>query len=272
MPSSKPSPSDLTEWRSPSTIPLLQDEDVHIWRSPLECSEAILQSYWQTLSPDERARAERFKFDHHRQRFIAARGTLRRLLGHYLAIAPDQIQFRYTPQGKPWVEGPVIEGQMIEGQTSALTRSLHFNVSHSETLALYGFTYAGAVGVDVEHIRPMSDAESLAQRFFTAREHATLTALPPESRLLAFFHGWTRKEAYLKATGEGLAGLQQVEVSLHPDEPARLMRLHPDGDSAPTTAWSLYSLQPESDYVGAIAIHHPTVERIASLLTLTWPW
>ncbi len=190
------------------------------------------------LSTDEQRRADRFHFAHHRQRFTIARGVLRSLLGHYLGHTPEAVRFRLGPYGKPALPDPA---------------RLFFNLSHSHDLALVAVTEAGQVGIDVEKVRPMVDADQLADRYFSPRETARLRALTEEVRLASFFRCWTRKEAYIKATGLGMSfPLDQFEVTLAPDEPAQL--LHVEGDPAATRRWSMHHLAPVDDYVAALAI------------------
>ncbi|MBW4651005.1 MAG: 4'-phosphopantetheinyl transferase superfamily protein [Kastovskya adunca ATA6-11-RM4] len=227
-------------WLSPTAdLSLLKDE-VHIWRAELNLPEWRLQHLAQLLSPDEQQRAERFYFEQHRQRFIAARGILRTLLGRYLAIEPHQLQFRYQPRGKP---------VLVE---SCGGKQLFFNLSHSNDLALYAVTLERQVGIDLEYLRPISDAEQLAKRFFSAGEYEAIRALSPSQKQEAFFRYWTCKEACIKATGEGLAQLDKVEISLTPEAPANLLNspspLQNDQD------WVLLELTPASNYVAAVAV------------------
>jgi 4'-phosphopantetheinyl transferase len=216
-------------------------EEVHLWRVNLDLPPDKIEELAQILSADEKARAERFYFQQHRHRFIVARGTLRTILGHYLAIEPHRIEFEYSPRGKPKL------AQSFGG------KRIEFNLSHSQDLALYGFTRDRAIGVDLEYMRPMTDAQKIAQRFFSAQESAVIDALPESEKLMAFFRGWTAKEAYLKATGDGLAGsLDRVEVSLAPDEPMRLLAI--DGNVQAAAGWRLHSLVPAANYLATIAI------------------
>jgi 4'-phosphopantetheinyl transferase len=218
-----PAPTDLT---------LLPDE-IHVWRIELDQPEIQLQNLTATLSSDEKARAERFYFQEHRQRFIAGRGILRTILGHYLGIQPLQVQFNYQQRGKPVLADTFADS------------GLAFNLSHSQGLGLCAVNCTHPIGVDLEYIRPMSDIEALAKRFFLLREYEMLRSLSPNQQQEVFFRYWTCKEAYLKATGDGLSQLEQVEVSLTPTEPAKLQILED---------WSLFELLPANNYVAAIAI------------------
>lgn len=213
--------------------------EIHVWQADLNLSEAAIAQLRTTLSTDERARADRFYFEKDRQHFTAGRGVLRSLLARYLHREPGEIQFVYSDRGKPSLV-PALNPEQLE-----------FNVSHSNGVALYAFTRDRAVGIDLEYIRPMEDAQQLAQRFFCPSEYEAMRSLPPGQQQLAFFNGWTRKEAYLKATGEGIAQLQAVEVSLLPDHPAALVRVPAN---TRLERWSLYELAARSGYAAALAV------------------
>mgnify|MGYP006266897167 CR=1 FL=1 len=228
-------------WFPPPTDLKLGPHEVHVWRANLDLSAAQVEELAKTLSTDEKSRAGSFYFEQHRQRFIVGRGLLRTLLGRYLQIEPGQLQFDYSPRGKP----------TLAGRSGA--HPLQFNLSHCQGLALYGFTCDRPIGIDLEYLRSSIEAETIAQRFFSAREYTALIALPAQERQKGFFRAWTAKEAYLKATGEGLAGsLEQVEISLIPGEPSRLLSIH--GNSQAAVGWSLYDLTPAPDYIATLAV------------------
>lgn len=222
---------------APENLVLLQD-DVHIWCASLDQPEWCQTELAATLSPDEQARAQRFHFDLHRQRFIAGRGILRNILGRYLGKAPRELEFCYSDRGKPSLAGS--------------NSSVCFNLSHSQSLALYAIARR-PIGIDLEYIRPLDDALKLAQRFFSQSEYAFIQALPPDQKQKAFFQLWTCKEAYLKATGEGLAGLGQVEVSL---TRCRAPELHLIGENSSPEQhpWLLQPLTPDPNYGAAVAV------------------
>jgi 4'-phosphopantetheinyl transferase len=233
-----PQPSIV--WPMPPAKISLATEDVHLWCGSLNRPAPEVAELARTLSNDERDRGDRFRFDSHRQRFLVARGWLRMLLGKYLQIEPQAVELVYSQRGKPAL-------------SERFNSSLQFNLSHSEDLVVYAVTGDRSVGIDIEYIRPLPDAAQLAQRFFTARENALLQALPPTQQNIAFFHCWTRKEAYLKACGDGIAnGLDRVEVSLTPGEPARLISIGNDLDLA--NNWYLQDIAPGIGYAGAIAV------------------
>ena len=217
---------------APKELDLLLN-DVHIWRINLNSDELQLQSFRETLSSDEIARAERFYFPEHRQRFMAGRGTLRTILGQYLDIAPKQVEFEYQPRGKPLLAAKFAD------------QGLLFNLSHSQDLALLGISYQNQIGVDLEYIRTMSDLEGLAKRFFSAREYEYLRLLSPAQQQQIFFRYWTCKEAYLKATGDGLVQLEEIEIDLTPNQPSKLLV---SGD------WSLRELTPANNFAAAVVV------------------
>lgn len=210
---------------------------VHVWPVSTHAPDAVIEQFWFFLAPDEMDRAGRFRFDRLRRSFILARGALRVLLGRYLSIAPGGIEFSYGSKGKPALAAP---------------HRLQFNASHSGDLALFAFTLDCEVGVDVERIRPMPDIEDVAKRFFCAEETAELMALPAGQRGHGFFLCWTRKEAYVKATGEGLSTpLDAFRVTLQPSEPAGIVHLERDPIAA--QAWTLHDLAPAPGYAAALA-------------------
>jgi len=214
---------------------------VHVWCAALDVPESQVRSLWDTLTADERQRAERYIFEKDRTHFVVARGLLRVLLGRYLRQDPPHLRFTYGPHGKPALA------------TDTGRATLCFNVSHSHGLALYAVTRSREVGVDVERIRPEVAQEKIAERFFSPREVTVLRALPTPLQATAFFACWTRKEAYIKAKGEGLAlPLDQFDVSLAPGEPAALLRTAWDPQEA--ACWTLQDLAPASGYRAAVAV------------------
>jgi 4'-phosphopantetheinyl transferase len=227
------------EWSPPPGVLTVSRGEVHVWRASLDVTPRRRTSLLATLSSDERARADRFHFERDRHHFITGRGLLRAILARYLETAPAALQFHYDAHGKPRLAG-------------AFPDRLRFNVSHSHGLALYAVSVDRELGVDLERIEPRLET-GIAERFFSPREVATLRALPTHAQRDAFFACWTRKEAYVKARGEGLTlCLDQFEVSLSPGEPAALLRTAGDPDEA--RRWSLEELAPEPGYAAALAV------------------
>jgi 4'-phosphopantetheinyl transferase len=171
----------------------LRGNEVDLWRAELDEQEPeAFASLRALLSPDEEERASRFYFERDRRRFVVARGILRTLLGRYLRREPGTLQFRYGDNGKPALV--MLAGEM----------PLHFNVAHSDALAVFAFCRAGEVGVDLERIRPLPEWRQIAATYFSAQELARIEACPEHARAEAFFAAWTRQEAILKAQGVGL--------------------------------------------------------------------
>jgi len=218
---------------------LLPAHEVHLYRAPLDKLATRLARFEAVLNADERARAARFYFDRDRQRFIVARGCLRMILSRYLVVAAGTLDFCYNGFGKPSLTQPYAE--------SGLT----FNLAHSGEFALYALAQRRQVGVDIEQVRPALEYEQLARHVFSRAEQESLQELPPAQRMDAFFNGWTRKEAYIKAQGMGLSlPLDQFTVTLAPDETPRLVST----EHAPAEAarWSLQSVTPAPSYMGAV--------------------
>ncbi len=222
---------------------ILAPHEVHVWRANLDLNPEQIEALLATLSPPEQERANRFHFSHDRRHFIAARGILRNILARYLGMAPEKLHFGYSDRGKPYLE------------TTSASGMVQFNVSHSQGTALYAVTLGSDIGIDLEATRPV-DHHNLAKRFFSPTEAATLAMLPPESQPAAFFRAWTSKEAYLKATGEGLAGgLGSVEISINPDSPPQLLNI--GGNPYLTERWSLQELKPGPGFTAAVAVEGP---------------
>jgi 4'-phosphopantetheinyl transferase len=216
----------------------LGGRDIQLWVARLEASEDAFGRAFSWLSPDEVERADRFRFDRHRRAFVLGRAVLRALVASYLRIAPEEASFTYGLKGKPALGdagGP-----------------LSFNVSNSGDLAAYAFTLDCEIGVDVEHRRRLVEIEGIARRFFAPDEVTELMGLSEGERHQGFFNCWTRKEAYIKAVGDGLSvPLDSFQVTLQPGVPARMVAL--DGSSAAAERWTLHTFTPAPDYAGAIA-------------------
>jgi 4'-phosphopantetheinyl transferase len=228
-------------WRPPPAERALSSAEVHVWRASLDQAAPCVERLQRTLSADELHRAARFHFPRDRRRFIVARGVLRDILGRYLGVHPSALGFRYSAYGKPALADVADE------------EALRFNVSHSHEMALFAVTCGREVGVDIEYLRREIACEEIAEHFFSVRERGSLRALPAEVKHQAFFNCWTRKEAYIKAHGEGLSlPLDQFDVSLAPGEPAALLATRSDPREA--LRWSLRVLTPGPDYVAAVAV------------------
>jgi 4'-phosphopantetheinyl transferase len=228
--------------------------EAHVWRVRLDLDDVTLRGISESLSPDERARAGKFYFRADRERFVAARGALRAILSRYTGLAPRLIRFSYDRYGKPRLNCEPGDGL------------LRFNVSHSKDLALYAVATGREVGVDLEYVRSDFASLEVAEHFFSRREVEALRALPPVERVAAFFDCWTRKEAYIKARGEGLSHpLYLFTVSLAPGQAAALLLT--DEDEQEAARWSLFELLPGPDYRAALAVEG----GLTSLRCWRWP-
>lgn len=219
----------------------LTSDEIHIWFAVLGQSVSRLHKFIQTLSIEERIRAEHFYFERDRRSFIVRRGILRTILGFYLNVEPSQLLFRYGQNGKP------------ELADTFGNETVHFNLSHSDGVALFAFARDREIGVDIEYIHDISEMEQIAERFFSIKENDVLRSLPKSQKREAFFKGWTCKEAFVKVLGDGLSRpLDKFDVSLVPGEPAKLLRI--EGDSREASRWSIQDLKPALNYVGAFAV------------------
>lgn len=218
---------------------------VEIVVATLNVPAKALHHYSLDLSEDERQRAGRYAFEREWRRFVVARGWLRRLLAERLDARPQDIRFSYGKHGKPALAPPFAHS------------GLSFNLAHSGDLAVYAFARAQALGVDVEAMRALSDADGIAARFFSATEKNAYQALASCHRRTGFFNCWTRKEAFVKALGDGLShALDEFDVSLAPGEPARILRVaDTPGDAC---GWRLESFVPAPGFIAALVSEAPT--------------
>jgi 4'-phosphopantetheinyl transferase len=224
----------------PSRFPglALDVAEVHLWQASLDGRPAdIFESF---LSPDELERANRFHFLQDRTHFVVARGLLRNLLAAYLGVNCAELRFSYGAKGKPFL--------LTEGQTP-----VNFNLSHSHGRAAFAFSRGLELGVDLEYVKDDFDVELIANRFFSRAEVLALRTVTAELRKQAFFTCWTRKEAYIKARGEGLSmPLDKFDVSLKPDEPAALLNNY--REEREVERWSMKAIPAREGYVGALVV------------------
>lgn len=244
-----------TAWRqATSPLSLPPAGRVVVWRVRLDSAEARNPADGP-LSADEIARANRFHFEKDRGQFVCCRSVLRKLLGEYLDISPAEVRLKYLASGKP---------QLEEEQNP---HELQFNVAHSGDLALIAVGSGHRLGIDVEKIRGDVDTRSLAERFFSLREREGLRALPEPERVSGFFACWSRKEAFLKATGEGLSfPLSKFSVSVHPNCDPEIEEIN--GSEQEGTRWFLADLPAGTQYRAALVADLPHV----SIETWAFPW
>jgi 4'-phosphopantetheinyl transferase len=189
----------------------LESHHVHLWRISL-AEYKFVSEYWPLLSKEEAQKANAFRFSHHRDRYILGRGAVRHILSQYCSLSPTQVTFQYTPHQKPFLANNSLQ--------------LQFNLSHSNQLGLLGVTKTYPIGVDVEIFRPLKDLDALAQQFFSKAEARIFLTLPEDQKLEMFYTIWTRKEAFVKAIGEGLTyPLDQFDLTFLPHLPAKIIRI-----------------------------------------------
>lgn len=229
---------------APADVQLSAGE-AHVWLASVDVTPEKLAPLRALLNDEERARADRFLQPQHRVRSAAARGILRRLLGRYLEVEPGSVEFQTNAFGKPSLAGP------------AADHDLRFNLSHSHGLALFAFARGRELGVDLEKIRPAFATLKIADRFFAPAEAARLRTLSPEEQPSAFFQCWSRKEAYIKARGDGLhRRLDSFEVAFGSGVTPAL--LHSDDEPDAPARWRMFDLNTVEDFAGAMAIEQPT--------------
>ncbi|MCI0333497.1 MAG: 4'-phosphopantetheinyl transferase superfamily protein [Planctomycetes bacterium] len=230
-------------WPTSAEHPLLPTDEAHVWAAPLDIASTRFDTLWNTLRPHEQQRADQFRLDAPRHRFVIARAALRILLGRYLGVEPGDMLLTVDANGKPRLAN---RDNVPE---------LHFNMAHSDQLALIGVTRGCEIGVDVERLRTVRHAAHIAQRYFHPNEVKTIEAAPPNDRDAAFMRCWTCKEAILKAIGVGITDSLAAFQAPIVDDGGRgsfvAVPTHSHGKSA--RCW-LQRLNPGDDYVAAVAV------------------
>lgn len=218
--------------------------EVHVWAVWLKAPVVVNQAYRRLLSPTEIVRADRFAFEHLTRSYELSQGALRLLLANLLKCNPSDVSFRFGRRAKPMLQG----GSRIR-----------FNMAHSGGLALYAFTVDCEIGVDVEELREIPEIAQVASHYFSKAEASELLSIGDKiSARDAFFRCWTRKEAYIKAVGDGLyLPLDQFQVTLSQDAPVKFVHIGSNVRAA--AGWTLQHLDPAPDYVGALA--YPAAPR-----------
>lgn len=218
--------------------------DYELYTTRLDLTPRAVTALAELLSDDEQQRASRLVFQRDRARFIVARARLRQLLGARLGVSAASVEFSYGARGKPALAARFADC------------GVRFNVSHSEDVAVYGFAADREVGVDVEAVRELPDADEIAARCFSVRECEAYLALAAHDRPLGFFNCWTRKEAFIKAIGDGRSqSLERFDVSLAPGEPAKILRV--GGRAGEHCGWRLQGFAPAPGFVAGIVIETP---------------
>lgn len=228
----------MPTWQTATSTPRLAAGEIHIWQVRLDIAEGRWQPLTSLLADDERAKAERFHFAKHRRRHTVSRAALRILLGQYLDRPPRTIDFAYNAHGKPRLadEGPGIK----------------FNLSHTEEIMLAAFALDSEVGIDIESVMRDVDGMDIGERWFSALECRTLRSLPEDERIDAFFRAWSRKEAYIKARGEGISHpLHRFSVAMDKHAPRLLEHLD---DASETSRWSFIDIDVAENYRAAVVV------------------
>jgi len=219
----------------------LSGSDVHIWLFSLDMKSDLLNTSLLTLSADEQDRAKKFKFDIDRDRYVTGRFFLRQCLSRYLQIPSNVLRFNYGPTGKPALKKEFNED------------GIEFNLAHSDNLALLAITKAGVIGADIELLRPIPNMVELIKEFSSFEEFKIFQTLPTEYRVDAFFRLWTRKEAFLKATGDGIGHLlRKISMSFSQNEQIDIIKI--DGCISDTKMWRLHDLSITGYFGAAIAV------------------
>lgn len=231
-------------WQKPTLPVKLAENEVHIWRAYLNSSSEAVSRFQRILPSEEYVRAQKFYFEKDRNHWTIAHGTLRMLLSLYTQQNPKDITLQLSPYGKP---------SLLAADEQP---PLQFNLSHSKDLVLYAFTYTQHIGVDIEYIHSGIHYTELARHSFSLAEQTALDAVPLSEKQIAFFKGWTSKEAYVKGRGLGLSlPLHLFDVSLVPKEPAALLASREDAYEV--QRWTMHKLELGEGYAGALAVEGP---------------
>ena len=243
----------VSVWKIPPKFLSLESDIVHVWRIQLDLNKHDLTKFLGVLSEDEVDRAKKLYVEADRIRYIVVRAALRIILGNYEGVAPSDLDIAYSQQGKPYLS------------SKSKMKDIKFNLSHTGDLGLIAVAVGRQVGVDIELVRQESSIKTIAKRFFSPEENRKLTALPDSLQPEAFFTCWTRKEAFVKATGKGLLiPLNQFQVSFYPDDTPQLLNVGNDPDEP--ERWSMFHLDPGLDYVGALIVEGK------DLNVMGWDW
>jgi len=226
----------MITWKQQETAPQLLERQIHIWRVNVSDFLARVEGFFPLLNAKEKTKAERFHFKKDRDKYIVSQVCLRLLLGAYLNLPANEVEFYEGAHGKPYLKQP---------------NDFQFNLSNSHGCVIYAFTLSHEIGVDMEYSLKVIESHKLAARFFTESESDQLAKLKGDALQQAFFNVWTRKEAFIKAIGEGLSfPLKDFEVSVK--DPARIVAIKDDELEA--KAWFMQGFEPKKDYVAAVAV------------------
>jgi 4'-phosphopantetheinyl transferase len=261
-----PNATPTRNWMPARPIGPLHDDEVQVWRLRVDlegATPAAALAIDEAVTAEDRDRAGRFRQEADRQRFLHGRLLLRTFLGHHLGITPRDVRFVKGEHGKPEVDRAA-----AAAADDAPSNILRFNLAHSGEWLLFALARDREVGVDVEQHRTMSDAIEIARRFFAPPEVAELDALDPALHHDTFFRVWTRKEAIVKATGQGIsAGLDRFAVTSDASDHVTLRGL--DGDPV-WNRWTIRGLDMPTNYTAAVAFDN---RRVPTVTRFEWtPW
>jgi 4'-phosphopantetheinyl transferase len=229
-------------WEIPSMPVVLGNNEAHIWHVDIKKTAHDLEYYRGLLSDEEREQENRYHFERDRMRYAITHGVLRLLIGVYLNIAPHKVSFNFSKRYKPAL-------------SDNANLKLCFNLSHSGNFIVYAFSMDCELGIDIETIRKMKDADGIIERFCSEREKVDYFSVPKKDRTKAFFNCWTRKEAYTKARGDGLYfPLDHFSVSLKPGDSPRLIEVA--DESGEKDRWDIHEIPVHDEYLGALAIEN----------------
>ena len=234
----------MTVWEPSPPQASLGTNSVDLWRVALDVEPDCQAALGDLLSSQETQQARRFQFERDRRRYLVSHAALRTILSQYLNCDPHAVHYQVSSYGKP----------SLKGRTD-----LHFNLAHSHELALIAVTMLGEIGVDIEYIRGLDGIDQLARVCFSEQEYQQFRALPDHEGMHAFFHCWARKEAYIKALGQGLSHpLQRFSVTVLPTQPSRLVTI--DGSADEAAKWTLQSVDVGVEYTAAFAVRATSVK------------
>lgn len=237
-------------WKVPPLAVVLLDQEIHLWQVSLDQVPPIVSRLFELLSADERTHAENIQAEQERDHYIIGRGALRTILARYLGISPEQVQLEYNAHGKPTLPGNI---------------PLRFNLAHSNDLMVVAVTLQREIGIDIEHLHLMPEAQNIANRIFTKTEIKSLRNLPESQRLEGFFIHWVCKEAYLKALGNGFARpLDSFEILSTLRRPSGLLKVF--DDPSESKRWFFQVFRPSDGYVAAIAVEQKDLKKVY------WQW
>jgi len=238
---------EATCWHATPDNLTLGRNEVHVWRADLRLPQSEIKRLLSILSKDEHRRATSFRTSYHKGRFIAARGTLRRILSLYLCIQPERLLFTYGNHGKPKLATEINKDW------------LQFNLSHSGDYALYAVTADRRIGVDIEVVSPKRRHNRIPERFFHPQEIRALRALPKSQQLDAFYTCWTRKEAYIKSRGLKLMSeLNRFSIPLEPGKQVTVIEV--DHNPENIDRWTIMDINPFSGYRAALAVEGEDID------------